>query len=308
MNDDELMQAMAEEVKAFVAEATAPLLGKIADLEARIAAIPAGAVGPAGAPGAEGKPGPEGKSITADDVTPLLTALVTAAVDALPPAQVGPQGAEGKPGAEGKSITAEDVEPLLDGLVRSAVAALPPAAAGPQGLPGEPGAKGADAVINEPMIAELVTRTVNERVALIPAPTPGRDGQPGVPGAPGKDGDKGTAGLPGKDGIDGLEQVEFSVALKDDNRTLEFALSRGEIVKTHAVTAPWPLDVGTYKMEREYAPGDGVTDNGCFWIAQEKTTDRPGTSAAWRMAVKKGRDGKDLMAVPNRGADTVRLR
>ncbi len=39
--------------------------------------------------------------------------------------------------------------------------------------------------------------------------------------------------------------------------------------------------------------GDGATWDGSFWIAQKQTQDKPGTSDAWRLAVKKGRDGKD---------------
>ncbi len=40
--------------------------------------------------------------------------------------------------------------------------------------------------------------------------------------------------------------------------------------------------------------GDAVTFGGSLWICRaEETTDKPGTSPAWQLAVKKGRDGRD---------------
>jgi hypothetical protein len=42
--------------------------------------------------------------------------------------------------------------------------------------------------------------------------------------------------------------------------------------------------------------GDAVTWNGSLFIAQRDTEAKPETSDAWRMAVKRGRDGKDLRA------------
>ena len=51
-----------------------------------------------------------------------------------------------------------------------------------------------------------------------------------------------------------------------------------------------------YRHGTKYARGDGVTWDGCWWIAQvSDPTARPGPQnhAEWRLAVKRGRDGKD---------------
>jgi hypothetical protein len=42
-----------------------------------------------------------------------------------------------------------------------------------------------------------------------------------------------------------------------------------------------------------YEPGNAVSKGGSLWIAQRQTTDAPGASDAWRLAVKRGRDGRD---------------
>jgi hypothetical protein len=48
-----------------------------------------------------------------------------------------------------------------------------------------------------------------------------------------------------------------------------------------------------WSADRRYSAGDAVTFDGSLFIAQQNTTDKPETSAAWRLAVKRGRDGKD---------------
>ena len=45
--------------------------------------------------------------------------------------------------------------------------------------------------------------------------------------------------------------------------------------------------------EGEFDQGDVVTWGGSAWHCQQKTTDKPGTSAAWRLMVKEGARGKD---------------
>lgn len=45
--------------------------------------------------------------------------------------------------------------------------------------------------------------------------------------------------------------------------------------------------------QREYSEGSMVSDDGSVWHCEKRTTTRPGTSADWVLAVKRGRDGKD---------------
>lgn len=118
----------------------------------------------------------------------------------------------------------------------------------------------------------------------------------GRDGVDGKDGAAGAAGL----GFDDLD-VEH-----DGGRTFTLRMRRGEQVKEFAFTVPVVLDRGVFKDGTEYASGDGVTWGGSYWIAQAATTDKPGLSDAWRLAVKKGRDGKD--AEPERGPARVKLK
>lgn len=53
-------------------------------------------------------------------------------------------------------------------------------------------------------------------------------------------------------------------------------------------------DAGVFNQSQTYSRGDGVTFGGSFWICQEDgVTSKPGVGKLWRLAVKRGRDGKD---------------
>jgi len=56
---------------------------------------------------------------------------------------------------------------------------------------------------------------------------------------------------------------------------------------------PLPFDAGVWQPGRVYPKGAGVTVKGAWWIAQKDTSERPGDSRDYRLAVKGGRDGKD---------------
>ena len=56
------------------------------------------------------------------------------------------------------------------------------------------------------------------------------------------------------------------------------------------------LDAGVWKEGAAYSRGDGVTLGGSFFIAQADTTAKPGKSDDWRLAVKRGTDGRDCPA------------
>lgn len=114
-----LGEGIASLVKAQVARATAPLIAELSELRAELAARPdaithADIVARAAIAAITAIPKPaDGKSVTLDDVRPMLEQLVANAVKAIP-----------KP-ADGKSVTREEVEPLLRGLVDSAVSLIP---------------------------------------------------------------------------------------------------------------------------------------------------------------------------------------
>lgn len=52
---------------------------------------------------------------------------------------------------------------------------------------------------------------------------------------------------------------------------------------------------GVYATGFSYDAGDTVTFGGSLWHCDAATSDRPGENAgAWTLAVKRGRDGKDV--------------
>lgn len=65
------------------------------------------------------------------------------------------------------------------------------------------------------------------------------------------------------------------------------------IIKEALIKIPSIIDKGVFVSGQKYDKGDGVTFGGSFFICQYDTTDKPETSKAWRLAVKRGRDGKD---------------
>lgn len=170
-------------------------------------------------------------------------------------------------------------------------------------------------------IAELEAR---------PTPEKGEKGEPGEPGKDGRDGANGNDGQNGKDaagivetlkdsgelvltledgrlirtgirdgekgadGRDGFGLDDFDVNPGSDGRTVILSFVQGEQRFETELKFPVVIDKGVYKTGNQYEPGDGVTWGGSYWIAQAKTNDKPdGPDSGWRLAVKKGRDGKD---------------
>lgn len=206
------------------------------------------------------------------------------------PGPIGPQGEPGPagvPGADGR-----------DGI---------------DGAPGEPGPqgeKGADAFVTAEMWAvalaanpELVARALEAHPELIAKhvesyirqnpPPAGRDGRDGLAGAPGVKGLDGKDGSNGKDGVDALDLDDFEVEAKDGGREFVFRLRRGDRVIERGVVTAMPLDRGVFRPGESYRKGDTVTWGGSAWVAQRDTDAKPETDDSWRLAVKRGRDGRD---------------
>jgi len=101
-----------------------------------------------------------------------------------------------------------------------------------------------------------------------------------------KDGENGRDAIP----VDGLD-----IKLQDDMRTILVTLSAGDTNIERSIKIPAILDRGVYKSGQDYEQGDLTTYGGSAWIAQKDGPQgSPGSSSDWRLAVKKGRDGKDL--------------
>lgn len=100
----------------------------------------------------------------------------------------------------------------------------------------------------------------------------------------------------GSDGRDALPLESFDLSLADDGRTVTVKMQAGETVLEKSLTLATVIDRGVYKSETSYERGDAVTHGGSLWIAQADAPEgAPGLGGkGWRLAVKKGRDGKDL--------------
>jgi exonuclease VII small subunit len=97
-------------------------------------------------------------------------------------------------------------------------------------------------------------------------------------------------GIDGRDGL-GFEDLEVEF---DGVKTVTFKLVRGDLTKQFDLTMPVVVDCGIFKEGHVYTPGDSVTWAGSYWIAQKDTGAKPDSpESGWRLAVKKGRDGKD---------------
>lgn len=270
MTLDDLIKDIASTVKESVQEAVKSVSEKydarIAELEAQIKSIPAP------------EKGDKGDSITADDVRPMLEEMVKAI--------------EVPKGEDGKSVTLEEIEPL----VKKAVEGIQ---------------------IPQPDISHLEKR-IDDAIASIPVPEKGDDGVSPSPDEVAKSMEhifskwaldferkadhvleKAIDRMPkAKDGRDGLQIEDFDLSIGEDGRTITAALKRGETVIEKSVKIPAILDKGVYSDTGSYEKGDGVTYAGSYWIVQKDAPEgKPGSSDDFRLAVKRGRDGREVVKI-----------
>jgi hypothetical protein len=135
----------------------------------------------------------------------------------------------------------------------------------------------------EPLTKQIAG--LSERIAVLEVRAP----VAGPAGADGKD------GIVGKDGADGLGFDDL-MAEQTDERSFTIKAQRGDRIKAiGTVRFPVPIQQGVYQNGKAYEKGDLVTWDGSQWNCEaETTTDRPGEgSKAWKLVVKRGRDGKD---------------
>jgi len=192
----------------------------------------------------------------------------------------------------------------IDAVAKQALALLPaPAAIADI-------AKEAAALIPAPAPIEEIAK---QAAALVPTPKPGADGKSVTI-------DEVMASLEGlvakwaleferraqdtlqravdrlpvpKDGLDGLGFDDLNVEY-DGAGGVTLRFMRGDQTKEFAFRLPVFVDCGVFKEGGDYQQGNGVTFGGCFWIAQkDHPQGKPGNSDDWRLAVKKGRDGRD---------------
>jgi hypothetical protein len=203
---------------------------------------------------------------------------IEARIAAIPKGDQGAPGPAGKDGADGRpGPTGEAGPPGKDGMN------------GKDGAPGPAGKDGADGRD----AAELdILPSIDEAKSYRRGTWASHNGgmvRAGRQTDAVRDGDIIDAGWVVM--VEGL--VGVVVTQSDDPREIEVAamLTSGAkaISRFHI---PMVIDRGVWR-EGEHAKGDHVTWDGSGWIAQTTTTDKPGTSSAWRLSTKRGRDGKD---------------
>ncbi|MCS8058073.1 hypothetical protein N0406_03560 [Pseudomonas aeruginosa] len=221
----------------------------------------------------------DGQSVTVEDVAPLIREEVAKAVAEVPPAK------------DGESVTVDDVRPILADLVGKAVADLPPPAPGKDADMEALRAHLGDLVkgIQLPTVPSIdeVAATFERRFSDL-ALSWERQQREAI--------DKALDKMPApKDGRDALSVESFDMVMGEDGRTVTVKLQAGDVVVEKSVKIASVIDRGVFSAEKSYEQGDGTTYGGCYWIAQKDApAGVPGGSDDWRLAVKKGRDGKDL--------------
>lgn len=244
------------------------------------------------------KDGRDGKDADGDAILKALTAEARSIIEALP-----------KP-KDGKDADEAAIKSALQTELRAMFDAIPIPKDGKDGRDGKDG-EPPDPVAIERAIADRVEKAVK----AIPAPKDGRDG---IDGKDGRDGKDGAAGVSIKDvatdadgcllvtlsngdilrtksvrGEDGLGFDDMRIE-SDGERTFRLVFERGDRIKTQELTIPSLIWRDVWEASEPYQKGDGVTYGGSIWIATRAAdpNERPDQSDAWKLAVKKGRDGK----------------
>jgi integrin beta 3 len=274
-------------VRAHMEKAVAPLEERIAYLERQLAERPMP------------KDGVDGKSITADDVAPLIADEVARAVAALPPAE---KGKDADP-EQVASLVKEEAERILAGWERPKDGKDgAPGEKGADGAPGRDGIDGKDGLngkdgapgLNGKDGIDTMDVMIDREGQLVFTMSDGRLKSVGLvvgrDGEPGRDGRDGAAGPNGKDGTDGVGFDDMSCEIREDGVYLVW--EKGDLVKEARL--PVPLYRGVFKEGSAYLAGDSVSFGGSTFIAERETSAKPETpDSGWRLSVKRGRDGKD---------------
>lgn len=263
----EAMEAAIAEVRQIETVSPAVLSQKLTDV---IAAIQT----------PEPIPAPE---IDMDEVQRRIDGAVTQAVSALPPAEKGDPG----------EVDGALIATMIDAAVKEAVDALPV----PEPVP----AKEVDMQAVAQMVGEMVSKATN----ALPAPEPGKDGVGMADALIDRDGnlvltmtDGSTKGLGRVEGKDAptFTLDDFNIEQVDE-RVFVFKFTHGDKCHSFEFSFPVVLDRGVWREQKAYSRGDGVTWAGSYWIAQRSVEagEKPDTPGApWRLAVKRGQNGKDL--------------
>lgn len=242
--------------------------------------VPAPKDGAAGPQGPAGEPGKDAPPVDEDALALRVLSMIPIPKNGEP----GPQGEKGEPGERGEN------------------GATGPQ--GPQGAQGEPGES-----IHPDSVRVMVVDEVRQAVAQIPKARDGQDGRDAldIEILPAIDHEKtyprGTfaldkGGLWRRDAtgwtciVSGIQG--FDVAQSEDLRSFVFTMTGSDgATIAKQFTLPVLEYLSVYKAGTSYQRGQCVTWDGSIWHCNEATSEAPGKSNKWTLAVRKGQNGKD---------------
>ncbi|WP_163293652.1 phage gp6-like head-tail connector protein [Enterobacter hormaechei] len=243
------IESMVKAAIAHLPASTAPELPDIAAMVSdAVAAIPAPR---------------DGKSVTPEDLQPMIQELVRNAVAEIPAPK------------DGKDFDPSMLKQLVEQAVSDAVSAMPAAE------PGKDGADGRDALTLE------VLPFIDEEKSYPRGSYATHNG--GLWRAYEK-----THGMRGWEClVDGLASIDVQ---QSEQRCFTLTVNRTSgAIETKSFDVPVMIYQGVFKSGQEYLPGDTVTWGGSLWHCDDRTQDKPGEagSKGWTLAAKRGRDGRD---------------
>jgi len=206
------------------------------------------------------------------DAAPVdLDALAKAAAELV---QI-PEVKDGERGADGSSVSVDDLRPVMAELLAEAIKSLP--------APAEPknGEDGKDAIHLE------ILPAIDSEKSYARSTYAKHNG--GLWRAFER-----TQGMRGWECIvDGIAEISIEQTGGRSFKALA-ALSSGAVTEK-SISVPALIYRGVFNPG-SYEPGDVVTWAGSAWHCEEATSEKPGEigSKAWTLAIKRGRDGKDL--------------
>jgi len=190
----------------------------------------------------------------------------------------------------------------------------------------EPGPKGEDGKDADPVeiTHEDIAKALREDPSLLrDVVTEYLKAHPPKDGEDGKDGIGLTGFLVNRDGhlvgttSDGkchdLGQVVGKDGASWEGASIDFDGEKSLILRAkdgteQLIKTSLPRDKGYWRDGMTVEKGDFVTHDGCLWVAQKDTNDRPGYKKdAWRMAVRKGRDGTTSVKYKDDPSKPVKL-
>lgn len=285
-------KTIAEEVKGQVALIAIPKDGKDCDMEAvkamvseAVKAIPVvnGKDGSDGSNGKDGTNGENGKSVTIDEVAPLIDQAVKsiradadetlqAAIKAIPVPKDGRDGTNGSDGRDGTSVTVKELEPLIKDAVRNWTEGLP---VPKDGKDGERGEKGVDGL---GLAGAMIDRDGSLQITLT-------NGEVKSLGA--------VVGKDGTNGVDGIGFESFELEYLPESHEIAVKASAAGRVKELRYPAGG-IRPGNYWREGTKAKAaEAWVHDGSLWIATKDTSTKPETAGSdWIIAARKGRDGE----------------